>query len=129
MLVLASMASMTESRHDRPRDAGDHHDGRDGAGRARPDGSSSDGEAGRAGRERVEHDPGDHARGHLVAGGGGVEAVVGPEALVEVAVGDVDEGDAAARADGGGGLDLNIGPLAQDGAQGRHERGAAVELA
>ena len=44
-------------------------------------------------------------------------------------MGDVDEGDAAARADGGGGLGLDVGPLAQDGAQGRHERGAAVELA
>ena len=37
-----------------------------------------------------------------------MEAVVGPEALVEVAVGDVDEGDAATRADGGGGLDASI---------------------
>ena len=44
-------------------------------------------------------------------------------------MGDVDEGDAPLGADGDGGVRLNIGPLAQHGAQRRHKSGAAVELA
>lgn len=58
-----------------------------------------------------------------------MEPVIGPEAVVEVAVGDVDEGNAPLGADDRRGLGLSVGPLAQNGAQGRHEGGAAVELA
>ena len=58
-----------------------------------------------------------------------MEAVIGPEVVVEIAVGDIDEGNAPLRADGGGDVGLSVRPLAQDGAQGRHEDGAAVELA
>ena len=57
-----------------------------------------------------------------------MEAVLGPEALGEVAVGHVHVGDAAARADGRGGLRLGVRPLSQHAAQGPHEDGTAVEL-
>ena len=43
-----------------------------------------------------------------------MEPVIGPEAVVEVAMGDVDEGNTPLGADDGRGLGLGVGPLAQN---------------